>query len=137
MKSDIYPVPESDPRMGVAMEEARRSLRTFFDAFVAPKPNQDSFLLKVLFENDGTREHIWVADINATVFPLQGTIANEPGIEGLSFKQRVSFHPRQISDWMFVQDGYLIGGYTTKAIRASLTLAERVKYDKSAPFKFK
>jgi uncharacterized protein YegJ (DUF2314 family) len=123
--------------MGAALKEARRSLRTFFDAYVAPKPNQNSLLLNVLFENDGTREHIWVADINASVFPLQETIANEPGIEGLSFKQRVSIHPSRIRGWMFVQDGYLIGGYTTKAIRASLTLAETLKYDESARFKFK
>jgi uncharacterized protein YegJ (DUF2314 family) len=49
----------------------------------------------------------------------------------------VYFDPNRISDWMFVQDGYLIGGYTTKAIRDRLTLAERATYDESAPFKFK
>jgi hypothetical protein len=67
MSGDIYSFPESDPRMGAAMEEARRSLRMFFDAYLAPEPNQHSFLLKVLFESDGAREHIWVAEINALV----------------------------------------------------------------------
>jgi uncharacterized protein YegJ (DUF2314 family) len=137
MKEEIYSFKESDPRMGAAMEEARRTLRTFFNAYVAPKPNQRSFLLKVLFEVDGEREHIWVADINASVFPLQGVIANEPRIDGFSFMQQVSFHPSKISDWMFIEDGYLVGGFTTQVIRSGLSPAEKEEYDASAPYKFR
>ena len=109
----------------------------FFDAFVMPKPNQKSFLLKVLFEQDGKGEHLWMADINAKVFPLEGTVANEPRLNGLKFMQRATFHPSQVSDWMYVEDGYLVGGFTTQVIRAAMSPEQRQKYDARAPYKFR
>jgi uncharacterized protein YegJ (DUF2314 family) len=137
MDDAIYTFDESDPAMGAAIDEARRNLRTFFEAFIAPKANQTSFLLKVLFEVDGEREHIWMADINAAVFPLEGTVANEPRLPGLEFMKRTTFHPMQISDWMYLEDGYLVGGFTTQAIRARLSPAKRIEYDAQAPYKFR
>lgn len=123
--------------MQTAIQCARETLRDFFDAFTARKANQTSFLLKVRFESQGKKEHIWVADINPSVFPLEATIANEPNLPGLVFMQRVSFHPSQITDWMYIEDGYLVGGFTTRVIRASLSPAERVEYDANAPYKFR
>jgi uncharacterized protein YegJ (DUF2314 family) len=137
MNDELHQYRESDARMGFAIEDARRTLRTFFDAFVSPKPNQKSFLLKVLFENGQSREHIWVADINASVFPLEGTVAIEPKIPGLKFMQRANFHRSQITDWMFVEDGYLVGGFTTQVIRAELSPEQRAKHDAGAPYKFR
>lgn len=55
----------------------------------------------------------------------------------INFMERVSFLPSQITDWMFLEDGYLVGGYTTQVIRAGLTTAERAQYDASAPYKFR
>ena len=133
----IYDFSASDERMRTAIEQARRTLRDFFEAFAEPKPNQESFLLKVLFESQGKNEHIWVADINASVFPLEGTVANEPELPSLTFMQRTSFHPSQITDWMYIEDGYLVGGFTTRAIRAGLSGVERADYDANAPFKFR
>ena len=31
--------------------------------------------------------------------------------------QRVEFQPSYISDWMYIENGYLVGGYTTRVIR--------------------
>jgi len=120
-----------------AIQSARQTLRDFFDALANPMPNQESFLLKVLFESQGKKEHIWMADIDASVFPLEGTVANEPEISGLSFMQRASFHPSQITDWMYIENGYLVGGFTTLAIRAGLSRQERAEYDSNAPYKFR
>lgn len=123
--------------MQFAIDEARRTLRLFFDAFVAPKPNQQSFLLKVRFESQGMSEHIWVADVDASVSPMQATIANEPNLPGLKFMERTSFHFSQITDWMYLEDGYLVGGFTTQVIRAAMSTAEKVEHDLHAPYKFK
>ena len=128
---------EQDPRIAFAIDEARKSLTTFFDAFCSPNSNQTAFLLKVQFEAPNESEHIWVADIDASVMPLQGTIANEPSILGFQFMQRVEFQPTQITDWMYVEDGYLVGGFTTQAIRSGMTSEERASFDANVPYRFR
>jgi uncharacterized protein YegJ (DUF2314 family) len=137
MEDRLVSFSDSDQGMHFALKEARRTLRMFLDAFVAPKPNQQSFLLKVRFESDGVIEHIWVADIDASVFPMEATIANEPNLPGLKFMGRTSFDPSQITDWMYIEDGYLVGGFTTQVIRAAMSPAERAEHDLHAPYKFK
>jgi uncharacterized protein YegJ (DUF2314 family) len=137
MVDRIYDLAGPDVPMRNAIHHARQTLRDFFEAFNQPKSNQRSFLLKVRFESEGKNEHIWVADIDASISPIEGTIANEPELPGLTFMQRASFHPTQITDWMYIEDGYLVGGFTTMAIRAGLSHADRVEYDANAPFKFR
>jgi uncharacterized protein YegJ (DUF2314 family) len=135
--SKIVSFKADDARMQFAIDQAKASLRTFFDAFVSPKDNQKSFLLKVYFEVEGEGEHIWLADIDASVMPLTGTIANEPSLPGMTFMNRAFFHPSQITDWMYVEDGYLVGGYTTQVIRAAMSPEERAEYESHAPYKFR
>ena len=50
--------------------------------------------------------------------------------------QKVDFHPSQITDWMYIDKGRLVGGYTTRLIRARMTPAERAALDKASPYKF-
>jgi len=97
---------DQDAKMNAAIDRAKRSLTVFFENFVAPKNNQKSFLLKVAFESDDDVEHIWIADLDASVMPLEGTVANEPSMPGIKFMQRITFQPNQITDWMFVEDGF-------------------------------
>lgn len=137
MSDTIVPFDSDDARMRFAIKEAKRTLRTFFNAYVNPKPNQRAFLLKVLFESGEASEHIWLADIDASVSPLEGTVANESELPGIKFMERVSFEPSQITDWMYIEDGFLVGGYTTQVIRTGLTPGERAQYDANAPYKFR
>lgn len=137
MAERIVEFDSEDKRMQFAIKEAQSTLKAFFEAYLNPMPNQEAFLLKVQFEVGGEIEHIWMADIDASVFPLEGTIANNPELPILRFMQRTAFHPSQITDWMYVEDGYLMGGYTTQAIRSGLTPEERAEYDAATPYKFK
>ena len=50
---------------------------------------------------------------------------------------RVEFDPAQITDWMYIENGYLVGGYTTCLIRQRMTPEERQTYDFKAPYKFR
>ncbi len=137
MSDRIISFTDSNKSMAFAIEQAQETLNVFFDAFLSPQDNQESFLLKVKFEDADNVEHIWVADIDSSTFPLQGTVANETNFPNIKFMQRVEFHPSRITDWMFIEDGFLVGGYTTQVIRSQLTPQERVEYDANAPYKFK
>ena len=82
------------------------------------------------------REHIWLADLDFGGAKPSGVIANAPHLTSLMFMQRVEFEPSYISDWMYVEDGYLVGGYTTCVIRARMTPEERREHDSSHPTSF-
>lgn len=133
----IIPFESQDSGMNQAIEQARRTLPKFLDAFSHPTGDQASFLLKVRFQSGGENEHIWLADLDLSKSRLQGTIANEPKLRGLAFMQRVTFRMSDVSDWMYVQSGYLVGGYTTRLIRSRLSAQERAAMDSETPFKIR
>lgn len=123
--------------MEAAIDEAKANVDKFFEAFFHPKPNQRNFLVKVVFDEGDKREHIWLADLDFPGETATGVIANEPNLPTLTFMQRVEFHLSYISDWMYIEDGYLIGGYTTRVIRDRMTPGERKEHDAHAPYKFR
>jgi len=49
--------------------------------------------------------------------------------------QVVTVAPRDITDWMFVKSGQLIGGYTTRVLYARLSPQDRAIFNKEADFK--
>ncbi len=125
-----------DEQMDAAIRKAKDAIRQFFEAFFEPTIKQKCFLLKVVFDEGEQREHIWLADLDFGGDKPTGVIANEPGLPSLKFMQRVEFEPSYISDWMYVEDGYLVGGYTTRIIRERMTPEERREHDAQSPYKF-
>ena len=105
-----------DPEMAQAIAAARASIGDFFDAFEHPKAGQHGFLLKVRFATEERAEHIWVADLDFSSNPARGLVANETRFPGLSYRQQVQFTPDQITDWMYFQDGDLVGAFTTRLL---------------------
>jgi uncharacterized protein YegJ (DUF2314 family) len=126
-----------DAQMEAAVRKAKETISQFFEAFFNSTERQKSFLLKVVFDVAQRREHIWLADLHLGGAKPSGVIANEPNIPSLKFMQRVEFEPSYISDWMYIDDAYLVGGYTTRVIRERMTPAERSAHDSDAPYKFR
>ena len=131
------PVHSEDPEMEAAIVSAKQSFGNFLKAFVRPSPQQRSFLVKIAYIAGGQNEHIWLADLRLSPKPLRGVVANEPVSQGIKFKQLLEFEPAQITDWMYVEDGYLVGGYTTRLIRDRLSPEARKAMDANAPFKIR
>jgi uncharacterized protein YegJ (DUF2314 family) len=120
IEDEIVPVAGCNEEMSEAIDRARSSIRDFLGAFENPKPNQTSFLIKARFEDNGSSEHIWLADLDFSTRPATGVVANEPDIRSLTYMERVPFLPDQVSDWMYMEDGKLVGGFTTRVLlRAS------------------
>lgn len=102
--------------MTAAIQAARETIGAFFAAFENPAPNQTGFLLKIRYVEGDRSEHIWLADLDFTTMPATGAVANETSFPGLSYMQRGSFEPDQITDWMYFEDDKLVGGYTTRLL---------------------
>ena len=130
-------VRDDDPEMASAIQEARATLPEFIEILKSPKSNQDSFLIKGRFQAGNNIEHIWVADISFDGKSFHGVVANEPEtIPNLEFKQPITVARKNVSDWMYIQDGKLFGGYTTRLLRSRLTDAERKAQDQQVPYKY-
>jgi uncharacterized protein YegJ (DUF2314 family) len=132
----VVSVTATDDEMNEAIACAQASLDQFFENLANPEAGQQSFLLKVRFEINGEIEHIWLADLTVSGLEMSGTVANEPRSVDLKFMQAVSFAPAQITDWMYLENGFLVGGFTTKAIRSTLSAHERARFDAAIPYKF-
>ena len=126
--------PFNDPQMVTAINKARSTLPMFFDALALPKASQKSFLL-IAFRRGDEVEHIWLADLNLSGKKPQGVVADEPQ-KGFRFMQQVSFDPADITDWMYIDGGKLVRGYTTRLLRERMSPEERNQLDASAPYKF-
>ena len=133
----IVSVSPEDVEMEAAIREAKASFRQFIEAYYHPTEHQTSFLVKVVFDEGEQREHIWLADLDFSGEKPNGVVANEPNLPGLTFMQRVEFEPSYISDWMYIENGYLVGGYTTRIIRGRMMSVEREEHDAQAPYKFR
>jgi uncharacterized protein YegJ (DUF2314 family) len=47
----------------------------------------------------------------------------------------VSVRRDEIMDWMYVEDGKLVGGYTIRVQRDSLDMNERAEFDQSVGYR--
>lgn len=125
-----------DPKMLVAVEKARTTVETIVSALKAPKPTQASFQVKKAFEDGGMTEHIWLSDVTLDGDQFSGSIGNDPQhVKNVKFGQKATVAKSEISDWMFIDDGKLSGGFSILAMRENMTPAERSSFDKSLPFK--
>jgi uncharacterized protein YegJ (DUF2314 family) len=111
--------------MARAISAARETMHQFLDVFFNPKPNQRNFLLKVRFEEGDKSEHIWIADLDLSTNPPTGIVANEPAIQHLKYLQRVPFSHTNVTDWMYLEDEFLVGGYTTRVLQRTPTKNEK------------
>jgi uncharacterized protein YegJ (DUF2314 family) len=131
----VIDVQPDDPRMTKAFAEARSTVEQFIHALQNPKPSQLHFSVKVpIGEGDDVR-HIWLDSVQFQDGKFTGIVGNEPGtMTVINVGDGISAAPEEISDWMYVEDGKLIGGFTLRAIRAGMSEREGFEFDRSMSF---
>ena len=81
-------------------------------------------------------EHLWLADVTISGNRFVGYVDNQPTkIKGLKMGERVSVDPNEISDWAYIQNGRLIGGYTIRVLYMELSPGRRAALEKEAKFR--
>jgi uncharacterized protein YegJ (DUF2314 family) len=132
-----FQVPRNHAAMHDAVIEARRTLGEFIRALKHPSPGQQDFEVKKAFRQGDQVEHIWISDVQIVGHHLlQGRVDNEPRrIKGVKLGQVVTVDPRDVTDWLYVDNGNLVGGYTVRVHYNELSPAERAEFDREANFK--
>jgi uncharacterized protein YegJ (DUF2314 family) len=128
----VVHVPDSDERMNWAIEKARATVHHFQESLSAPTPSQQYFSVKVLIDDGTNREHIW---LTTPSFDDEGNLYGEVGnrpvyVNSVNINQRIGIDPQFITDWMIIENGRLIGGYTIRAIREGLPDREVADFDR-------
>jgi uncharacterized protein YegJ (DUF2314 family) len=123
--------------MQLAVKEARKTVEKFITALEHPGPGQQDFEVKKPFIQGNQVEHIWLSDVRFIGNRFQGQIDNQPRkIGGLKVGQIVSVSPRDISDWLYIDNGKLVGGYTVRVHYNELSPQQKQEFDRHANFKF-
>jgi uncharacterized protein YegJ (DUF2314 family) len=129
-KDEVVYVKGSDPTMSAAIAKAQGSLDTFRGVLAAPPAGAKDFSIKVGFawgiKDD--REHIWLTEPKLAATTVTGTINNEP-VDAISLKlgQVVTAPLKDVSDWMYVENGVLRGGYTLRVLLDKMSPEMRKK----------
>lgn len=116
---DVFGIESDDDKMNWAIEKAQLTLDYFIASLSDTTFSGRYVSAKVKIKDGESVEHIWLTnpefDIEGNLF---GVIGNVPlNISNVHLGQRVGVELSQITDWMIVDQGRLIGGYTIRAIR--------------------
>lgn len=130
---DMVYVPNEDERMNWAIEKAKLTLWYFEESLANPQPHQAYFSVKVHIIDGDNGEHIWLTEPHFDEEGnLYGTIGNEPvNVTTVKLNQKIGIDRDLISDWMTIENGKLIGGYTIRAIRDGVPENEKAAFDNS------
>lgn len=127
---------QSDAGMNAAIAQARGSVEQFVARLGRPVSAADFVSVKIgLPTSDGSREHIWCDNVKVSGGTFTAKIANEPVDSRYKLGQQVSAAKGEISDWMYVENGKLVGGYTLRHMVSQMNASERELFKKSVPFK--
>lgn len=128
---NVFDVGKADQQMNWAMEKARLTLPYFKRSLLDPQPEQYGFSLKVRLEDANGVEHIWMNDLSIDEDGIfYGIIDSDPvTVKSVVAGTKIGIDLANISDWLIVEDGRLIGGYTIRVYRESLGQQEKLHFD--------
>jgi len=132
----VIMVDDKDPEMIAAIAEARAHVNEFVVALKAPQPGDRSFGIKAALRDGQQVEHVWIDDVVYDGSAFSGTLGNDPElVKGHSLGESVRVVPGEISDWMYVRQDRLVGGYSIRLLRRRLTASERTELDEGLDFR--
>jgi len=128
----VVNVKDDDPNMLAAIQKARTTTDGFVAALNNPKPSQSGFAVKVPIKDRDRVEQMWVSPVRLVNDQFIGVINNEPlNVTTVKIGDEMKIGKGEISDWMYVENGRLIGGFTIRAIRDNMPANERQNFDRS------
>ncbi|MGM9475702.1 YegJ family protein [Pedobacter sp. GSP4] len=129
---DVVLLPKDDAKMEWAIQKAGLTLWRFEESLKNPLPYQQYFSIKVLIMDGDEGEHIWLTDPHFDEEGnLFGTVGNTPvNVRSVKLNQKIGIKRDSISDWMIIEHGRLIGGYTIRAIRDEIPDQDKAAFDK-------
>ena len=132
----VFGIDQHNRDMKRAVHEARRTVGVFIQALRKPAAGQSDFEVKKPFRQGDIVEHLWLANVTFSGNRFHGYVDNKPRkIKGLKMGDHVSVNANEISDWAYIDNGRLVGGYTIRVIFAELSPKGKKKLEDEARFR--
>ncbi|MEO8239118.1 MAG: DUF2314 domain-containing protein [Flavobacterium sp.] len=129
----IYNVESQDAEMNNIIIEAKQTLPEFYKALESKNTNQDSFAIKIHFKVNNDGEHIWVNGLFKRDGEYFGVVDNLPELtKEVKQGDTIKIDSSNVSDWMYLDNGELKGGYTIRLLRNRMSEEERAEFDKTS-----
>ena len=115
--------------MDSAIAQARDSLDEFITRITTPHSNQTFVAVKVRFSPPGeSPQDIWVDEVTHTNGVFRGNMGDDIPSLRLEAGEKVTIKEEDIVDWMIVEDGKLVGGYTIRLAVQRMSPEEREQF---------
>lgn len=135
-------VPKGDPAMSAAFARAAAGLDGFLAKWRDPPPGSERFAVKigltdapgapgyVIVRPDGPAtgqvEWFWASDLHAEGAGFSAQLSNDAeNLRNVSFGQTIHFMREDIGDWMYFQNGKIVGNATACPALAHASAEER------------
>lgn len=126
----IYSVTDNDAEMNDAIKTANQTLDKFNTALISGNKDFKYFALKTRFKTPNGGEHIWVSNITHKDKKYFGIVDNLPeSTTDVQIGDTIQIVNDNISDWMYVDNQKLRGGFTIRLLRKRMTEPERKQFD--------
>lgn len=137
-ESNVRRVFSDDEEMNNAINKAKQTFTQFDTAFKNGHFDPGSFYLKVRFDVPSGGEHIWADSIYIQNGTYYGVL-DEDAVDTDEVKagDKVKITKENLSDWMYADDGLLVGGYTIRVLRNRMSPQEMASFDSSYFLKIK
>lgn len=123
----------SDLEMQSAIHLAQATLESFIYAFQHPKLSQVYFSIYVqipVYEQENVAwEVFWVDELTYENNQFEGTVVGDGYYTDVNSGDHIVVNSPEIIDWMIVEDGRLIGGFTLVVRHSQLGDSERKQVD--------
>jgi uncharacterized protein YegJ (DUF2314 family) len=130
-RDEVVLVKDDDAEMTAAITKARTALPQFWRAFDNRERGETGFALKVRITDPRGTEHFWATDVERRDGKTIGTINNDPNIvKSVKLGDRVEIPEADISDWMYMRDGKMVGNETMKPLLKKMPAVEAERYKK-------
>lgn len=122
-------IPATDVELEAAIQQARNTLNEFTDRLASSHPDRKFVAVKVRFlPTDGLSQDIWVDEITYTGSSFRGNMGDDIPSLKLSAGEKIVVPAEDIVDWMIVEDGKLVGGYTIRLAYQRMSLEEKERF---------
>ena len=128
-RDGVINIADDDPEMLAAIAKARDSLPQFWQVFEKRERGETDFALKVKITDKHGTEHFWLTDIERSNGQLHGIINNDPDtVQNVKLGERILIPEADVSDWLYMRDGKMVGNHTLRVLFKSMPAAEVQRY---------
>ncbi len=121
--------PAADVELEAAIQQARNTLDEFTDRIASPHPNRTFAAVKVrFFPPDALPQDIWVDGVTYIDGTFNGSMGDDIPSLKLFAGDKIKVARENILDWMIVEDGRLVGGYTIRLAYQRMSPEEKERF---------